>query len=253
MLEAKLKELYDKVPGKAGFYYKDLVTGQVIDFNSKTLMYSASIIKLPILIEALRQVEAGIISKDDKVILREEDKVPSCGAIAYMHNGLEVTLEDLYTLMIILSDNTASNMMMDAVGIENVNKTLNSFGIVDTVLGRHFYDLRDPSLRNLATAYDMGVLLEAIFKGECISKEVSEEIERIMKLQLLRENMPYLIPEEVEIGSKTGGDTTITHDVGIVYSKRPFIFAFTSNDTIVSEADHSIRHMAKLCYEHSIS
>ncbi len=252
MLEKDLRDLYDKIPGKAGFYYKDLVTGQVIDFNSKTLMYSASIIKLPILIEALGQIEAGLRSKDDRIIVKNEYKVPSCGAISYMHEGLEVTLEDLYSLMIILSDNTASNMVMNIIGIEKVNERLKSLGCLGSVLGRNFYDMENLDKKNQATAYDMAIILESIYRGECISKEVSEEIIRILKLQLMDSKLPYLLPEEVEIAHKTGEDSTISHDVGIVYSERPFIFAFTSNETFVPEAEDSLRKMAKLCYENSL-
>ena len=93
------------IQGNVGFYYKNLVTNEVIEYNSEEPMLAASIIKLTVMVEAFNQIKQGMIDKNYIFTTIEEDKVPSCGALNYMEEGLQVTLKDLYTLMIILSDN----------------------------------------------------------------------------------------------------------------------------------------------------
>ncbi|HHV46681.1 MAG TPA: serine hydrolase, partial [Tissierellia bacterium] len=123
MLKNRLELLLKDVPGKAGFYYKNLKTGETIGFNENEPFIAASVIKIPILIEVLRQIEEGKLKEDDLVEVKEQDKMPSCGALTYMHDGLKVTVKDLYTLMIIHSDNTATNMLIKIAGIDNINNT----------------------------------------------------------------------------------------------------------------------------------
>ena len=80
--------------------------------------------------EAFRQREAGILRFDELVEIRREDKLPSCGALTYMHDGLQVTVGDLVTLMIILSDNTATNLLIDKLGRDAINQTIRKLGLL---------------------------------------------------------------------------------------------------------------------------
>lgn len=254
MLEAGLKSILDKVPGKVGFYYKDLITGTRIGFNENEAFIAASVIKIPVLIEVLRQIEEGQIKKEDLVEIKSEDKMPSFGALTYMHDGLRVTVEDLYTLMIIHSDNTATNILIKMVGMENVNSTLRKLACNVTTLNRLLFDMeaKKKGQENYISPYEIGYLLERVFKKELISKPISEEIERVLMMQKVRHKIPYLLPKNVIIGHKTGEDDNITHDVGIVYSERPFIFCFASNETDVIKAEEALREMALICYKYSI-
>ena len=111
-----------EVEGKVGFYYKNLVTKEVISYNEDEPMLAASLIKLMVLGEVFRQLSSGILKDDEIFVTRECDKVPSCGALNYMDEGLKLTLKDLYTLMIILSDNYATNILIDRCKINNINK-----------------------------------------------------------------------------------------------------------------------------------
>ena len=101
-----------QMPGKIGFYYKNLTTGEELSYQDQMPMMAASVIKLFIMAEAYRQIHEGRLSKDQMVTIHKADCVPSCGALTYMHEGLQVTVEDLYTLMIILSDNSATNFLV---------------------------------------------------------------------------------------------------------------------------------------------
>lgn len=254
MLRDRLKALLDNVPGNVGFYYKDLITGETIGFNENNSFIAASVIKIPVFIEILRQIKEGKINEDDLVEVKRQDKVPSCGALTYMHDGLQVTIEDLYTLMIIHSDNTATNILIKMVGIENTNNTLRELGCNTTTLNRLLFDVeaKKKGKENYITPFEIGYLLEKVYRGEIISKSISEEIERVLMMQRLRHKIPYLLPKNLVIGHKTGEDDGITHDVGIIYTNRPFVFCFTSNETDVIKAEKALREMALICYKESI-
>ncbi|MBU5438580.1 class A beta-lactamase-related serine hydrolase [Tissierella sp. MSJ-40] len=252
-METKLIDMLNSLEGEIGFYYKDLKTGKEIKYKEDEPLIAASIIKIPILIEILRQIEEGRLKKDQKVKVQREDKMPSCGALTYMHNGLEVTIEDLYTLMIIHSDNTATNMLIKISGMENINNTMKNLGLKKSKLNRLLFDSEEQKKgkENYITSFEMGILLEKMNSYRLISENISKEIDRVLKLQRLNHKIPYLIPNNIEIGHKTGEDSGITHDVGVVYSKNPFIFCFTSNKTNVIQAETILREMALICYENS--
>ena len=150
----KALALLGSLPGHVGFYYRDTVTGTEIAFHASDPVDAASVIKLPVMAEAFRQREAGLLSFDEKVTIRREDKMPSCGALTYMRDGLTVTL------MIILSDNTAANLLIRRLGIESVNATAAALGCGEgTMLRRPLFrpDLSALGIRNTVSARDMGL------------------------------------------------------------------------------------------------
>lgn len=255
MIKSRLEHIYSNIPGKVSFYYKDLVTEEVIAFNENQPLIAASIIKIPVLIEILQMIEKGELSAGQRVTIWDKDKVPSCGALTYMDEGLEVTLRDLYTLMIIHSDNTATNILINMAGIDNVNKTLEDLGSSNSKLNRLLFDSagQKRGLENYISSYDIGVLLEKIYRKEILTEGICQEIERVMKLQRLGSKIPYLLPKDLVIGHKTGEDSGITHDMGIIYGDRPFVFCFASNETDVITAEKGLREMALVCYEESVS
>ena len=254
MLSETIKEIIEKVPGNIGFYYKDIHTGKTIGFNEQGKFLAASVIKLPILVETLNQIKDGIIEKDMKINITQEDKVPSCGALTYLHNGIEVTIEDIYTLMIVLSDNTATNILINLLGIENINRTMNNLGLTNTRVNRCLYDEveQKKGKENYFVPEEIGLLLQKAHNGDLIDKDISQEIIRVMKLQLMDSKIPYLLPTDTIVAHKTGEANGITHDVGIIYSKNPFIFCFASNNTNIPIAEDTLRDIALLCYEDSI-
>ena len=114
------------LPGTVCLWLENLKTGETVRVNPDAPVIAASVIKLAVLLEAFRRFDDGTLDPNETCAVRPEDKVPSCGALTYLHDGLEVTLRDLATLMIILSDNTATNILIDRLGIENVNRTLDA-------------------------------------------------------------------------------------------------------------------------------
>lgn len=224
--------------GQVSFYYKNLITGETFGYQEEVPLQAASVIKIPVLIEAFSRMQGGDLEKDQTVIIKNEDKLPSCGALNYMHDGLVVTIEDLYTLMIILSDNTATNLLIRQLGMDKINNTLLELGLHNTRINRLLFDSKQSSLgiQNYISAYETGVLLEKMYFGELISPEASLEMLRILKNQRLNGKIPYFLhgrADIADIAHKTGEDDGITHDVGIVYAPQPFIVCFCGNEVEV--------------------
>ncbi len=234
-MEGNILERIRSVSGKVGFYYKNLVTGDAMEFRKDIPLQAASIIKIPVLVEAFMQLESGRINRNEVFTVREKDKLPSCGALTYMHSGLKVTLEDLYTLMIILSDNTATNLLIDYLGMDHINRTLTKLGLTHTRINRLLFDAGQSAggIENYITAGEIGLLLEKLYHGEVISAQASTGMLGILKKQRLNGKIPFKLPKNIEVAHKTGEDSGITHDVGIVYAKQPFIVCFCGNEVDV--------------------
>jgi beta-lactamase class A len=255
MIFSEIRKILDVLPGKIGVYYKDLRTGNTFSYNENEAFKAASVIKLPILAATLHRIKQGLLRKDDCIRLKAEDKVPSCGALSYMHSGLEVTIMDLCHLMIILSDNTATNMLINLLGMDNINSLMSELGLRSTRVNRLLFDVEGRKLgkENYYAPAEIGCLLEQIYTKKLISVDICEDIIEIMKQQQINHKIPYFISDEVEIAHKTGEDDGITHDVGIVYSKNPFILCFASNNTNVPQTEDALRKIAKQLYDHSLT
>lgn len=244
----------EKLPGKIGFYYKNLVTGEVITYQEDESFLAASVIKLYIMAEAVRQCKEGILTKDDLVVIDKAKCVPSCGALTYMHDGLEVTIQDLYTLMIILSDNSATNFLIDILGEEAINDGIRALGHEKTQLNRKMYDTEKSArgIQNYVCPIELGEFLEHLYHGEVFDADSSEHMLSVMKDQRLNGKIPFHIhtlPEHGRIAHKTGEDTGITHDVGIVYAKQPFVLVFLGNETDVARYEREMADISLMLYE----
>lgn len=244
----------EKINGNIGFYYKNLVTNEVLKYNEKEPMLAASLIKLTVLGEVFNQIENKKISEYEVFTTKNEDKVPSCGALNYLEEGLEVKLKDLYTLMIILSDNYATNILIDRCEIENINNFIKKNNLTNTILNRKMFDAEGASkgLENYTSAEDMGILLEKIYNGTLVSKKASAKILEVLKNQRLNGKIPFFLsssPNKVQIAHKTGEDTNITHDVGIVFAKEPFIICFLSNNVDVPSFERIIQDISLEIYK----
>lgn len=247
----KICENAKSLPGSIAFYYEDLVSGKKVSFNENSPIIAASVIKLFVLAEILARINEGDFSKNDEYILRDEDKLPSCGALSYLHSGISLTLEDLYVAMIIHSDNTATNVLIKLLGIDRINARMRSLGCVDSSLNRLLFDSEASSkgIENRVSACDAALLLRLVYKGEFISKECSNEFISILKKQRLNGKIPFFIGRYCPIAHKTGEDRGISHDVGIVLAEKPFILCFLSERTDVPEFERFIQDAARDIYE----
>lgn len=234
MNDENIKEYLKEVPGKYTVYYKNLVTGEILDYNGNVPMMAASVIKIPILVETFRQIQAGRLKKDQLYVLEEGDKLPSCGCLNRMHAGMNLTVQDLYNLMIILSDNTATNILIRLLGgMEEINGSLAKMGYQTCRVNRLLFDSEasDKGIENYVSAAEIADMLEKMYRGELIDRASSQEMLEIMKSQRLKNKIPFYFQGCVPIAHKTGEDNGITHDVGIIFGRQPFLLCCMSNET----------------------
>ncbi len=251
-MDGKSLEGYLKgIPGKLAVYCKNLVTGEILDYNSDIPMMAASVIKIPVLIETFRQIQAGMLKKDQLYVLEEGDKLPSCGCLNRMHAGLNLTVQDLYNLMIILSDNTATNILIRLLGgTEEINGSLAKMGYQTCRVNRLLFDSEaaDKGIENYVSGREIGDMLEKMYRGKMIDRKSSEEMLEIMKSQRLKNKIPFYFQGCVPIAHKTGEDDGITHDVGIIFGSQPFILCCMSNETDCTRFNRFIQKLAWSLY-----
>lgn len=206
----------------AGF--KEFTGGKSCFHNQDHIFPAASIVKVPIMLEYFRQIESNGLDPNEIVELHEKDIVGGAGILMEMHTGLRLTLRDLVRLMMVISDNTASNMMLDRLGMDEINAFSKSLGLEDTVIGRKF--MIDPEAKfskNFTSVRDMVTLYEKLFRGEILNKEHTQEAIGILTRQQYREKIPLLLPTKLKIGHKTGEITGVRHDCAIVfYDEKPY-------------------------------
>ena len=247
----QLDRILTRLPGKIGLYCKK-TSGESYAYHADEPFEAASVIKLPIMAEAFRQFEAGEMRPDERIVIRKEDKLPSCGALTYMHDGLEVTALDLVTLMIILSDNTATNLLIEMLSMEKINKMIDDMGLTGTRLNRKLFrpELSAQGIQNYVTARDMGRMLDMMLRGQLVSPESSKAMLAILRNQRLNGKMPfYLHSRGIPVAHKTGEDDGITHDVGVIFAQEPVILCFLSNNTVVPVAERALQEIAALAVD----
>jgi beta-lactamase class A len=251
-MDASVLSPFLPLGGRVGFYFKDLVTGETFAQNGETPLLAASVIKLPVMAEAFRQMEAGLVGRDERFVICPEDKLPGCGALNLMHDGVEATFLDLVTLMIALSDNTATNLVIKRLGMEAVNQNIERLGLAGTRLNRLLFD-EEASARgveNTVSAADMGKLLELIYRGMLVSAKASADMLDILFEQRLGGKLPLSLPRDVAVANKTGEDEGITNDVGIVEGAHPYVICILANDVYAPDFDRAIHQVSCTVYEY---
>lgn len=251
MTKNDIEERLNKIPGKKSFYYKNLVDGQMIAINEDLPMMAASVIKIPIMVEVFRQIEKGLIDKNQLYTLKNSDKLPSCGILNRLHEGLQLTVQDLCNMMIVLSDNTATNQLIRLLGREQINIDMETLGYKTIRVNRYLFD-SEASVRgieNYVCASEIADILEKMHYGNLVNADADSEMLEILKEQRLNGKLPFLFNRRVPIAHKTGEDAGITHDVGIVYGSKPFIICCLGNEVIPSEFERFMQDIAWELYQ----
>lgn len=260
-LDAALVDLAGRHTGDLGVAARDLTTGEEVLLRADEVFPTASVIKLPILVELMRQAAAGRVSLNERVTLRDEEKRGGSGIMKVFDAGVQPTLRDVATLMIVLSDNTATNLAIDAVGgVDPVNAAMDELGLSTIRLhNRIDFELIGSDVRRLgeSSPRDMCALVQGIAERTVFGSTVSEAVERVLAAQQYLDQvprymrvMPYAaelgLDPEVTVANKTGFFTGTRADAGIVRYRDGGGFAYavfnheSKDETFLAESEGSV-------------
>ncbi|WP_404454762.1 class A beta-lactamase-related serine hydrolase [Virgibacillus necropolis] len=227
-LTNNIQAITEKAGGTWGIALKDLNTKETWTSNGDELFYAASVIKVPILVAAYTAFDDREFSLSDTVELRKEELVGGSGVLQHMTPGTKLTIYDIMTLMIIQSDNTATNIAIDLVGKEKIRETMKVMGLEKS----KFYNKLMVVPANLdgvnqVTASEMTSMLQQLVAGDVVSMHACEQMIDMMKKQQLQNCLPGRlteqdseiigVPNEWELAHKTGSISGACHDIGVFY------------------------------------
>ncbi|MDQ3692826.1 MAG: class A beta-lactamase-related serine hydrolase [Chloroflexota bacterium] len=196
--------------------------GETLARNGDRRYGAASTVKIPLMVELYRQLDRGERALDDQYRLRHDDLAAGSGVLLHLHEGIELTLGDLVYLMISISDNTATNVLIDLAGMERVNATMRSLGMVDSTLGRKMKGrpAEADEEENWATPNDYATVVGAILDGAAATAESCARMVDMLEKQQNKRRIARYLPEAEGIrwGTKTGSVLGVTNDVGFVIS-----------------------------------
>jgi beta-lactamase class A len=253
--------------GSVSMYARNLDTGVSYELRADAPVPTASTIKLPIMVELFAEAKEGKLDWNQKLELTDQDKVSGSGVLTELSGGDALPIRDLMHLMIVVSDNTATNLILDRIGGNAVNARMTQLGLKQTAVMRK---IMQPKIFPSATANprpegltdegkipgnerwgtgrscprDMVAILEKLYRGELVSKAASEEMLSVLKRQQYHEGVGRDMKNTV-IASKSGALDHLRSDVAIVYSQHgPVAMAITVND--IPEVNYGVDNPGNL-------
>jgi beta-lactamase class A len=227
-LEATISGVDRNLDGVLAVAILDLTTGQKYFFHADEVLPTASSIKIAILAEFYHQVQQGKLKFGDLYTLQSADLVGGSGIAGALTPGVtRLTLRDVAALMISVSDNSATNIIIDRVGMENVNALLDSLGLTHTRLRRKMMDVKaaGEGRENIATPREMVTLLEDLYRGKILNKQLTADFFELLSVHK-ESYIPRELPEEIRIANKPGELEGVRNDSGIVFTgSRPFVIS----------------------------
>ncbi len=214
--EEQLLKILEPAGGHWAVVVEELGGKGTLQLNPNDQFTAASVIKVPIMMTAFREAREGRLRLDDSITLRKEDKVGGSGVLFEFHNGLTLTLLDAINMMIVVSDNTGTNLVIDAVGLETVNRHMTEVGCKGSRLEAHLMRPKPNGPWNTITAGDIGRLIKGLAEHTIADPGDCDSMLRIMGRQQYNEKLPRLLPNGVTCAHKTGEVKGVTHDAGIV-------------------------------------
>lgn len=228
-LDEQIKPLVASFKGKVSLFAKNLDTGETYALNPDERVRTASTIKIAVMIEAFARVNEGKLKWTDEVVLTKEKKVGGSGILNELSDNLHLTLRDTVNLMMILSDNTATNLTLDVLTTDAVNARMESLGFKNIKIMRKVFAGgesaagKDPENKKyglgMATPREMVLVMEKLERGEIINPAASKEMLELMKREQGRNAIGRSLPD-VPVASKYGALDRLRSSVAILYTKR---------------------------------
>ena len=206
-------------------------------YHADESFHAASTMKVPVMIELFHQVKEGKIRLDQSITIHNEfhsladgsgyklDSTDDSETALYQAEGQTRTLEQLCELMITVSSNLATNLIIEKLGVANIQATVHALGAdgMNVLRGVEDQKAYEKGLNNTTTARGLQVLMTAIAEGNAVDRESSEQMIRMLEKQHFNEGIPAGLPTGTRVAHKTGEITKIHHDAAIVYAPRPFV------------------------------
>jgi len=225
-LEAQIHDIDQQLDGMLGVAIEDLNTGEHFLLNQDEVFAQASSIKIAVLANLYLQAQQGKLKLTDLYTVQSSDLVPDSDIMNGLTPGVtRITLRDLATMMVAVSDNSATNVLIDRVGMENVNAMLDSLSLTHTRLRRKMMDLQaaKEGRENISTPREMMSLLDAIYHGKVLNRAWSADFFKMLSTN--KDSwIPRDLPADLKIANKPGSLEAVRNDSGIVFVEgRPYV------------------------------
>jgi beta-lactamase class A len=225
-LEKSILEVDRSLDGVMGVAVVDLTDGHKYLLHANDVFPQASSIKICLLAELYRQAQQGKLKLTDLYTVNAADLVQDSDIMNGLTPGVtQITLRDLATMMVAVSDNSATNVLIDRVGMENVNAFLSAQGLRETKLRRKMMDLKAAAegRENVSTPTEMANLLAALYRGEILNKEMTADFFKVLSTH--KDSwIPRDLPDDLKIANKPGALEGVRNDSGVIFvDKRPYV------------------------------
>jgi beta-lactamase class A len=246
-LEATIHDIDQHLDGVMGVAIDDLSTGEEFFLQENEVFAQASSIKITVLANLYLQAQQGKLRLTDLYTVQASDLVPDSDIMGGLSPGVtRITLRDLATMMVAVSDNSATNVLIDRVGMNNVNAMLDGLGLPHTRLRRKMMDLdaAKQGRENISTPREMMTLLAALYQGKVLNKESTADFFKVLSTN--KDSwIPRDLPADIKIANKPGSLEGVRNDSGVVWVEgRPYVIcvmtAFLRNERDGEQAISSV-------------
>ena len=225
-LESSINDVDRSLDGVIGVAILDLSSGKKFLLHADDVFPQASSIKIAVLAELYRQAQDGKLKLTDLYTVQASDLVTDSDIMGGLTPGVtRITLRDLATMMVAVSDNSATNVLIDRVGMENVNALLDSLGLAHTRLRRKMMDLKaaGQGRENISTPGEMMALLENLYRGKILNQQMTNDFFKMLSTH--KESfIPRDLPEGLKVANKPGELEGVRNDSGVVFVEdRPYV------------------------------
>jgi len=251
-LETSITDTDRSLDGVMGVAIVDLTDNHQYLLHADDVYPQASSIKIAVLAELYRQSQQGKLKLTDSYTVNASDLVPDSDIMGGLTPGVtKLTLRDVATMMVAVSDNSATNVLIDRVGMDNVNALMTSLGLKHTLLRRKMMDLKaaGEGRENVSTPKEMATLLEQIYHGKVLNKEMTDDFFKVLSTH--KDSwIPRYLPEGLKMANKPGALEGVRNDSGVIFvENRPYIICvMTTYLRRESDGEEAIARVSQAAY-----